>query len=95
MLAQAQMHLSLHLQFIAPVFSLFVLLLLYISLKEKYMLKQAVSFFTFTFIAMVHITKWLYHVVLMCSLSHYSFHQKDFSLKIISRKFKTKLVVQY
>ena len=33
------------------VFSLFVLLLSYISRKEKYMLKWAVSFFTFTFIA--------------------------------------------
>ena len=38
------------------VFSFFVLLLLYTSQKEKYMLKWAVLFFLFTLIAEVHIT---------------------------------------
>ena len=37
-------------------------------------------------------------VLLMCSLSHYSVHQKDFLLKIIYRKFKTigiNIIVKY
>ena len=55
------------------VFSLFVLLLLYISCKERYIIKQAASFFIFTFKATVCIAWWcISHIVDMLFITLFS-----------------------
>ena len=55
------------------VFSLFVLLLLYISCKTKYIIKQAASFFVFTFKATVFIARWyISHTVGMLFITLFS-----------------------
>ena len=64
------------------VFSCFVLLLSYISSKEKYMLKLDVSFFAFTFIAMVHITWWY---IMYC------WHALYHTIQFVKRMFHWKL----